>query len=490
MKSRSVMSAILVISCGLLMFHSYLVMTNSNDSLSERADMLSSINARRDSSTASIISVNKNSTRPSLTLTISKISSSEIHNSLTGRQDPIRVMKTENITAHFVCSSDCSGYQRWQVLAQIYSMIDVAQPGKYTWIISGCDKIGESKTREAIRLHNLAIEPLLYFTPDFSNMSVYGGPFASGERPRTFRNRHGNVVKSPYGNKYMFNNKPRGLAHWATDAGPVKNEAIILIDPDFLFLAPFQLPEAAPRNLSASQRKAVQGTGLFGPGLPAAQQYGLGDQWLSFNLSHICGPQSQCSKTTSKEVYSYYSAGPPYVIASEDVLPLAIEWSRLVPATYDEYPMLYAEMFAYSMAAANLDLRHSLLRQLMTGCMVGWPKVNKTLLSASATLFSAAENTASLAGASSCFLPGFNPPPFLHYCQHYQHNGFMFGKRNVHHDVIECTAPSFKPRRVTEPGQVDHSTGARHSPSTLQWNSLAFCAATRAIDRIRSSCVS
>ena len=56
----------------------------------------------------------------------------------------------------------------------------------------------------------------------------------------------------------------------------------------------------------------------------------------------------------------YYSVGPPYVIHASDVVPLAEEWARLVPRTYDHYPMLYAEMFAYSMASAQLGLKHTL----------------------------------------------------------------------------------------------------------------------------------
>ncbi len=35
-------------------------------------------------------------------------------------------------------------------------------------------------------------------------------------------------------------------------------------------------------------------------------------------------------------------AGPPYIIHALDVLPLATEWARLVPPTYDQYPLLYA----------------------------------------------------------------------------------------------------------------------------------------------------
>jgi hypothetical protein len=95
------------------------------------------------------------------------------------------------------------------------------------------------------------------------------------------------------------------------------NEAIVLIDPDFLFM----------RRLDVSDVSALS------PGKPTAQSYGLGDQWLSFNLSAICGIGSPCTRVASADVYEHFSAGPPYVVHSKDVLPLATEWSRLVPPT-------------------------------------------------------------------------------------------------------------------------------------------------------------
>jgi len=80
---------------------------------------------------------------------------------------------------------------------------------------------------------------------------------------------------------------------------------------------------------------------------------------------------------TSQEVNKHYSAGPPYVIHIEDVLSFSRRWSTLVSPTYDEYPLLYAEMFAYSMAAADLGLKHNLVKGLFAGCMTGWPHTHE-----------------------------------------------------------------------------------------------------------------
>lgn len=46
-------------------------------------------------------------------------------------------------------------------------------------------------------------------------MSVYGGPYADGKNRRTFVNRKKQLVYSPYGNQYKFNNKPNSILHWS-----------------------------------------------------------------------------------------------------------------------------------------------------------------------------------------------------------------------------------------------------------------------------------
>ena len=54
------------------------------------------------------------------------------------------------------------------------------------------------------------VNPHVHFTPDYSNMRVYGGPFADGKKKRVFINRQGKPLYGSYGNTYKFNNKPNG----------------------------------------------------------------------------------------------------------------------------------------------------------------------------------------------------------------------------------------------------------------------------------------
>ena len=86
---------------------------------------------------------------------------------------------------------------------------------------------------------------------------------------------------------YYFMNKPSGLKHWSDEDAESSfdkdaNEAIVLIDPDFIFMKKFEV------NITAT------------PGSPAGAYYGLGEQWLGFNLTRICGANSLCAKTTQK----------------------------------------------------------------------------------------------------------------------------------------------------------------------------------------------
>lgn len=55
------------------------------------------------------------------------------------------------------------------------------------------------------------LHPHVHFTPDYADMSVYGGQFANGKKKRTFLNRKGKVMSGSYGNTYKFNNKPNGV---------------------------------------------------------------------------------------------------------------------------------------------------------------------------------------------------------------------------------------------------------------------------------------
>mmetsp|Transcript_7280 Transcript_7280/g.14612 ORF Transcript_7280/g.14612 Transcript_7280/m.14612 type:complete len:579 (-) Transcript_7280:186-1922(-) len=459
---------------------------------------------------------------------------------------------------HFIISSDCTSYQRWETLTQLHSAQSVQQCGRFTWIVSGClddedEHAGKGKggahsdvlthssllqevekhfprvtiSNEEVAFHigrdvSLAmdnshlkesdasrdchsIHPHVHFTPDFSDMSKYPGPFSDGKKRRSFVNRQNKTMYGNFGNIYKFNNKPNGLHHWAVDflrkEGTDGGEAVVLVDPDFLFLNKFEFPA---------------GNDMVAPGKPAAAKYGLGGQFLDFNLTRICEraplPQSDSAQNkpcpfqtiSNSDVHKYYSAGAPYIIHIEDVLAFSQRWVELVPPTYDEYPLLYAEMFAYSMAAADLNLKHNLIQGLFTGCMTSWPHTHgveehEALEISAKNYANLFENPVSGAsfdpesgGAVSCFLPPLSPPPFLHYCQRYlfatpytkdameDRVVHFFAKRRVDHDILDCNR-----KVVLEPFVEDKSTKVPHG-SERNWHTLAVCATVRAINFAKS----
>ena len=232
--------------------------------------------------------------------------------------------KYDKNSFHFIVSSDCTSYQRWETLTQLHSAQNVRQCGRFTWIVSGClaegserngkgkggansDILTPSLLLEEVERHfphltvsnhtiatgtgrsvSLAqdhedcsiLHPHVHFTPDFSDMSVYGGPYADGKTKRVFINRQGDRQGSNFGNTYKFNNKPNGLYHWIVDFlahDDRRDEAIVLVDPDFLFLTRFDFPEdVAPAA----------------PGKPVAAKYGLGGQvsqvTIFMEYCHLC----------------------------------------------------------------------------------------------------------------------------------------------------------------------------------------------------------
>ena len=160
-----------------------------------------------------------------------------------------------------------------------------------------------------------------------------------------------------------------------------------------------------------------------------------------------------------------------------------------------------AEMFAYVMAAADLNLKHNLVNDLFTGCMTGNPKVKddaKVALKKSASTYARLIETnptgqdTTGGGASSCFLPPLTPPPFFHYCTRYSfetpYHGVdegkqdesaeayhFFAKRRVDHDILDCaggTSGAFEPFL---------STSEKYGGDP-DWNVLAVCAVVRAIN--------
>jgi hypothetical protein len=94
-------------------------------------------------------SIPSQATRPRETSTL-PVNEEEIYPPADKR---IPVPSTQLPALHIICSSDCSTYQRWQVLTQVHSAWAVGQGGRYTWLISGCGDQQEEATINAVNSH-------------------------------------------------------------------------------------------------------------------------------------------------------------------------------------------------------------------------------------------------------------------------------------------------------------------------------------------------
>lgn len=305
----------------------------------------------------------------------------------------------------------------------------VKQPGHVTRIVSGC----EPDEAEAMQIwfdenvQYMSSRFHLHLTPHFSQVT----------------DENGNIVGD-----YKFFNKPFGLKHFLenfpilgfdTNTGTFTSpdDIVILIDPDMPLMRPITGDFSIEREtLIAPKRQGKQLSTKVQRGIPFAQTYGLGTQWQKFDLDIIAGPDSPAKDVNQQEGSLYYPVGPPYLGTVHDMHLISQKWTEFVPKVHAQYPYLLAEMYAYCIAAAHLQLRHQLIDSLMvsnpgTGGE-GWPLVDKI----------PPEETCDFAKHPQH--DKYALPSVVHLCQRYSvGEEWFFGKRKIPHDIYECPTPLF-----------------------------------------------
>lgn len=56
---------------------------------------------------------------------------------LDGKNSSTTFVDEKKNSFHFIVSSDCTSYQRWETLVQLHSAQAIHQCGRFTWIVSG-----------------------------------------------------------------------------------------------------------------------------------------------------------------------------------------------------------------------------------------------------------------------------------------------------------------------------------------------------------------
>jgi hypothetical protein len=236
------------------------------------------------------------------------------------------------------------------------------------------------------------------------------------------------------GKDYKFFNKPFGLLHWLENAEETldDDDVIILLDPDQVFTRPIT------NDFSNLQQNLLVGKTpktKVEHGSPFAQKYGLGNQWQHFDLETITNSSdTPARKVGHQSAMENYPAGPPYLATVKDMLTIARSWADFVPKVHAEYPHLLAEMYAFCIAAAHVELPMQIVTSLMvsdstSGPGEGWPLIQTI-----------EDNKI----CDPTIMEEAILPSVLHYCQRYMVGNYMFGKRRVPTDVFSCDSPLLK----------------------------------------------
>jgi len=373
---------------------------------------------------------------------IHKSSNSNKKSLLTAGQDAALEFDSQtNLRYHVVFSTDCSPYQHWQSYLVFYTALKVRQPGHVTRIASGCDPEQETAMKEwfARDVQFLSSRFHLQLTPKFSSILDSEGK-SLGD--------------------YKFFNKPMGLKYWMEHSPllrfnartthfpeAVHNDVVILIDPDMALLRPLTADFSNPRETLVGAGRArhysdadstTSSPKRVGPGQPFAQVYGFGAQWARLDLEKIAGPGTPAASVSLEDARFFYPAGPPYLAVVTDMYNIAVHWSSFVPAVYEQYPHLLAEMFAFSIAAAHLELPFYLVDSLMVSDPTvaggeGWELVEQ-IPAEQLCGFCLHEQDHSK----------YALPTVLHMCQRYVvGEDWFFTKRRVPSDIYDCETPLF-----------------------------------------------
>ena len=137
------------------------------------------------------------------------------------------------------------------------------------------------------------------------------------------------------------------------------------------------------------------------------------------------------------EALRSYAAGPPYVATAMDMHRIAARWCEYVPEVYRAFPQLLAEMYAFSIAAADLRLPHQLVASLM---------VSDTSDDGNGEEWKVVE---AIPGEEVCpfALEGLDAdarplPTAIHLCHRYGvGDSVFFAKKRVPTDFFSCDSP-------------------------------------------------
>jgi hypothetical protein len=285
-----------------------------------------------------------------------------------------------------VVTMDCSVYSEWQAVIAIGSLVTLreqagadAPPFRIVRLVS-CNA-GDGGVHERTRMYGdeLRVSPAI--GDPYPDEPVRGFVFPTLNKPYAIH-------------EWLFNS--------SSGAALRDNDEVVIVDTDFLFL---RLPTFGASAL----------------GRPAGSRfYYLGGAWLTDANSAVrrfCS--DKCGNVSTAFVEENYDVGPPYYVRARDLRLIAPRWWNMThemvraanPKVAWSAPGGWlADMYAYSMAALEHDLPHTLLRDQMVYV------------------------------TDHVLLANGSQPTVLHFCQNYNYSGVVvFGKHDWHKaSLLDC----------------------------------------------------
>jgi hypothetical protein len=337
---------------------------------------------------------------------------------------------------HIVFSTGCSEFQDWQSIGVYSSAIAVGQRGIITHIASGCKPEQEQAIRHA--MSHLPPNCRVHFAPNTK-------------------------LRDHYNSIYKYANKPEGMMHWLNYADPPipPSATVALCDPDFFFLRPLYhdsfdspnkyfatgkakktpMPKTMKKGTMVAQRYGIGGTPWrTGPGKKGQKAWNLKGYLTSLGRPHSPALDADL---TEHSAAAYYSFGAPYIALAEDWLPIATNWTSLMPMAVERNFGNLAEMYACSIAVADYGIRPVMIDSLMVSNVgspgEGWPWVDQIPMDR---------------GCDPAVLidPAYNLPNFLHYCQSYKVKDFQIGLRGT--SAEKTNSPNYLYSKYQVPNEI------------------------------------
>ena len=389
---------------------------------------------------------------------------------------------------HIVFSSGCNALQDWQSYAFLYQVWKSGFTGNVTRVAScQSDEAAQTLQRhfETHIQQHMSNRFQLHITPDYSHL---------------VSDRHA----------YNFFNKPHGIHHWMTEglhfpqqASQYQRTIIVLMDPDQFLLRPFEQDMTHGRELWTSESTGYR---TIQKGQPMAALYGFGGDYINhLNVTELLtvpgiregASTSGLRNVTASLLARHYAVGPPYVVQADDMYEIVTSWSQLVVPIYqqemrgqspsNQNAAFLAEMHAYSLAAAHLNLPHQVSKSFMisdpeSGREEAWAEwIDKTPRDEMEGKGDNDENDSNDA-TNICSLNYRYMPHAYHYCQRVYIGPYFFSKYQVpksppDDDILACSHPLYQEAPANVMDLYNSSVtldGQWHNLSQRQRRRMAF----------------